>query len=128
MARAAPCVDIDDLAILSYLALDQDFGPRLRTGCARFGDGVHEQADMVNAVGNGIFAVVDRRRVVLRADQLDLDIAPIADRKREQGVGWLAAIFHVAQPDILHDEEGPKSDRFGPVANDRKSTRLNSSH
>src|SRR3546814_12352464 len=85
MARAAPCVDIDDLAILSYLALDQDFGPRLRTGGARFGDGVHEQADMVNAVGNGIFAVVDRRRVVLRADQLDLDIAPIAERKREQG-------------------------------------------
>src|SRR3546814_16127581 len=71
---------------------------------------------MVNAVGNGIFAVVDRRRVVLRVDQLDLDIAPIADRKREQGVGWLAAIFHVAQPDILHDEEGTNSDRFGPVA------------
>ena len=74
---------------------------------------------MVQPVTDAIFARIDGRRIIFRPDELNLHIAPIGERETENRIGRLAAIAHILECDILHEEKRPDSHDLGPMADRR---------
>ena len=57
--------------------------------------------------------------MIARADQLDLEVAPIGQREVEHRIGRLAAVLHPFEVDAFDDEEWADAHHLRPMLHRR---------